>query len=402
MSGTESQHPLRSRNFRLLWMGSAISSTGDQFYMVALPWVILQLTGSGALLGGIMMIGAIPRSVLMLLGGAVTDRISPRRIMVATASCRTVLVAAIAALLWMHRLELWQLFVLAFFFGVSDAFEVPAEQTFLPSLVTAEQLPAANSVSQSTTQLTMLVTPAPAGILVTALGIAWAFFIDAISFLFILVALWKLPDPPRAESTAPRQKMGRSILDGLLYVKNDVPLYSLMLVAAVLNFCIVGPLSVGIAFLAKSQFGSSIALGLLMSAEALGSLAGMLLAGVWKLRRLGVLLLAVSAIIGICIASIGLLHRLDSLALILFVMCASAGYLNVQLMAWFQQRVGRAMLGRVMSLLMFAVVGLMPFSLAAAGVAIQWSLKGMFAGSGAMVLAVTLAAALLRPVREIE
>jgi hypothetical protein len=76
--------------------------------------------------------------------------------------------------------------------------------------------------------------------------------------------------------------------------------------------------------------------------------------------------------------------------------------MNIQLFAWFQQRVDRAVLGRVMSVLMFASVGLMPLSLAAAGIVIQWSLPGVFIGSGAMVLAVTLAAALLRPVREIE
>jgi hypothetical protein len=83
-------------------------------------------------------------------------------------------------------------------------------------------------------------------------------------------------------------------------------------------------------------------------------------------------------------------------------MCIAVGYLNVQLVSWFQQRVERAMLGRVMSVLMFASVGLMPFSLAAAGAAIQWSVRGMFAVAGAAVLVVTIAAAMHRPVREIE
>jgi MFS family permease len=402
MSETATQHPLRNTNFRLLWMGSGISSIGDQFYMVALPWLILQLTGSGAVLGGIMMIGAVPRSVLMLVGGAVTDRISPRKIMMATASCRTVLVAAIATLLWTQRLGLWQLYALVFFFGVADAFAAPAAQTLLPSLVEPEQLPAANSVSQGTTQLAMLVAPAPAGIIVNALGIAWAFFIDAVSFLFILAALWKLPDPPQASLSVPRKNMFREILDGLLYVKNDVALRSLLLVTAVLNFCIAGPFSVGIAFLAKKQFGSPTAFGLLVSSLAAGGLAGMLLAGVWKLRKRGLLLLVGCAFIGICLSAIGLFHHLWLLALLLFVMSAASGFINVQLMSWFQQRIDRAMLGRVMSVLIFAVVGLAPFSLAAAGVAIQSSLPGMFAVAGAAVVVVTLVAATQRPVRQIE
>ena len=83
-------------------------------------------------------------------------------------------------------------------------------------------------------------------------------------------------------------------------------------------------------------------------------------------------------------------------------MCAAAAFLNVQLLSWFQQRVERAMLGRVMSVLMFASVGLIPFSIAAAGVIIQWSLPGMFAVSGALVLLVTVGAGMHRPVREIE
>jgi MFS family permease len=402
MSNEKVQHPLRNSNYRLLWIGGTISAAGDQFYLVALPWLILGLTGSGAVLGTIMMVGAVPRSVLMLIGGAVTDRFSPRKIMMTTASCRTVLVAAIAVLIWIHRMELWQLYALAFCFGVADAFAAPAAQTFLPSLVAPEQLPAANSVSQATGQVLTLTVPAPAGLIVTALGTAWAFFIDSVSFLFILAALWKLPDPPKPASGAVRKNMIRSILDGLLYVKNDVLLRSFMLVVAVLNFCVAGPFGVGIAFIAKKQFGSPSDYGLLVSSLAAGGLSGLLLAGVWKLRRRGLLLLAVSATIGVSMAVIGLLVHLWSLMALLFLVSAASGFLNVQILTWFQQRVERAMLGRVMSVMMFAAIGLMPFSLAAAGAAIQWSVRGMFAVAGTAVLVVTIAAALHRPVREIE
>jgi hypothetical protein len=211
-----------------------------------------------------------------------------------------------------------------------------------------------------------------------------------------------LRDPPRVESAVPRANIAHSILEGLRYVKNDVALRTFLLVASVLNFCITGPLSVGLAFLAKSVFGSPTAFGLLMSSVAAGSLVGLLLAAARRQRRRGRILLVVGVVIGICTASIGLLSRLWSLLPVLFVMSASAGFLNVHLLAWFQQRVDRAMLGRVMSVLMFASLGLMPLSLAAAGIAIQWSLSGMFAGAGVMVLVVTCIAALQRPVREID
>jgi MFS family permease len=402
MNSPDARHPLFNRDFRYLWIGNTVSGCGDQFFLVALPWLILQLTGSGAVLGGIMMVGAIPRAALMLIGGAVTDRVSPRKIMILTAGLRTLLVATLAAFIWTHHVEVWQIYLLSFFFGVADAFAAPAAQTLLPSLVAPAQLPAANALSQGTQQIAMLVMPAPAGIVIAAFGVASAFSIDAISFLFIIAALLMLRDPPRVESAVSRSNIAHSILEGLRYVKNDVALRTLLLVASVLNFCITGPLSVGLAFLAKSEFGSPTAFGLLVSSVAAGSLVGLLLAAARKQRRRGWILLVVGVVIGVCTASIGLLSQLWSLLPILFVMSASAGFLNVHLLAWFQQRVDRAMLGRVMSVLMFASIGLMPLSLAAAGVAVQWSLSGMFAGAGVMVLVVTCIAALQRPVREID
>jgi MFS family permease len=402
MNSSDARHPLFNREFRYLWIGNTVSGCGDQFFLVALPWLILQLTGSGAVLGGIMTAEAIPRAALMLIGGAITDQVSPRKIMIMTAVARTLLVAALAGLIWTHHVEVWQIYVLCFCFGVADAFAAPAAQTLLPSLVAPAQLPAANALSQGTQQVAMLTVPAPAGIIIAAFGVASAFSIDAISFLFIIAALLKLRDPPRVESAAPHPNIAHSILEGLRYVKKDVALRTLLLVASVLNFCITGPLSVGLAFLAKSEFGSPTAFGLLISSVAAGSLVGLLLAAARQQRKRGWLLLVVSVVVGICTASIGLISQLWSLLPILFVMSASAGFLNVHLLAWFQQRVDRAMLGRVMSVLMFAGLGLMPLSLAAAGVAVQWSLRGMFAGAGALVVVAACIAVLQRPVREID
>ena len=120
-----------NRDFRYLWVGNTVSGCGDQFFLVALPWLILQLTGSGAVLGGIMMVQAIPRAALMLIGGAVTDRVSLRKIMILTAGARSLLVAALAAFIWIHHVEVWQIYVLSFLFGVADAFAAPAAQTLL-------------------------------------------------------------------------------------------------------------------------------------------------------------------------------------------------------------------------------------------------------------------------------
>src|SRR5262245_1638993 len=119
-------HPLRNRNFVVWWAGATTSLLGDQFYIVALPWVVLQLTGSAVAMGTVAMCAGIPRAALMLMGGAITDRVSPRKVLMATASARAVLVAAIGVLLGLHVLHLWQIYALAIAFGIADAFAMPS------------------------------------------------------------------------------------------------------------------------------------------------------------------------------------------------------------------------------------------------------------------------------------
>lgn len=396
------RHPLRERNFRMWWAGWTISLFGDQFYLVALPWVVLQLTGSAVAVGTILMAVAIPRAVLMLIGGALTDRISPRKILMSAATARAVLVAVIGVLLWLRMLQIWQLYVLGFAFGVADAFSLPAGSTFLPSIVKREQLVAANSVFQTTAQLTTIGAPAPAGIVIKMLGTAWAFFIDAVSFLFIIGALWRLPDPPKAQAAAARPSVWRSILDGIAYVRRDVPLRSLMLLTAMLNFCTGGPMGVGLPYLTKMKFGSPTAYGIVVSAAAAGGLLGALLAGIWKIRRRGLLLLVACVVISIGIGSMGLLGRLWMIAAVLLLLSCSAGLANVHIASWIQQRVDPTVRGRVLSVLMFSVLGLIPVSLAAAGLLIAWNLKWMFHLAGMSMLLITAFGAWQKQVRQIE
>jgi MFS family permease len=397
-----SQHPLRDRNFRRLWTGNAISCLGDQFYAVALPWAILQLTGSGATLGAVMMCATIPRAVLMLIGGAVTDRISPRGILLTSAWARSVLVGMIGVLAWFSLLHLWHLYLLVLAFGVADAFCTPASQVFTPSLVEPEQLPAANSLMQSTYKLMSLVAPAPAGFVIRAFGTAWAFILDAVSFLAIVVALWKVPNPPKAKLGVARQGIAGSIVAGLKYVYKDIALRSMLVVIAVINFCVTGPTIVGLAWMAKQKFNSPAAFGVLTSALAGGSLIGMALAGLRKHQKRGPVLLAVSTVIAFTTAMMPFLDQLWGVAAVLLIEAGSAGFFNVQLTSWLQQRVERNVLGRVMSVVMFTSSGLVPISLALAGFVVNRYFTGMFVTAGALILGVTLLAGWLRQVRQID
>jgi MFS family permease len=394
------EHPLRNANYRLWLTGGTISLLGDQFYFVALPWLVLQQTGSAVAMGSIMMAGAIPRALLMLMGGAVSDRLSVRKIMISTATARTICVTVIGVLVWLRVLRIWELYVLAVSFGVADAFAAPAQSAYMPSLLKREQLVAASSVSQSTAQMTTMLGPVPAGFVIQALGVAWAFFLDAISFLFIIGALWKLPDPPKSQTA--RKPMLHSIKEGIIYVGKDVPLRSLMLLVMILNFCVAGPVPIGLAYLTKTKFGSPADYGIVISAIAAGSLLGALLAGVWKIRRRGMMILLVSLALGVCLGSIGLLGKVWSIAGVLLIMGGAAGTVNVHIGAWAMQRIDVAVRGRVASVLMLGSVGITPISLAVAGFLVALSLKLMFLLAGGLMVLTAAGAALQKSVREIE
>jgi MFS family permease len=158
------QHRFRG-NLRFWWIGQSPQRADDKQetdriheegpchpqrldYKACRNW-----SNSAVVMGAIMMAGAIPRALLMLMGGAVSDRMSARKIMMATATARTICVTVIGVLVWLRILRTWELYVLAVAFGVADAFAVPAQAAYLPSLVNRQQLIAASSVSQSTGQL---------------------------------------------------------------------------------------------------------------------------------------------------------------------------------------------------------------------------------------------------------
>src|SRR5512135_2193287 len=104
---------LRIRNFRLLWIGEGISLLGDQFYLIALPWLVLQLTGNALAVGTVLAAAGIPRAVFMLVGGALTDRFTPRSLMIGSNLARLALTGLLAALVLTQLIQTWMLYVFA-------------------------------------------------------------------------------------------------------------------------------------------------------------------------------------------------------------------------------------------------------------------------------------------------
>jgi len=396
--------PLVLRDFRLVWIGQAVSLLGDQFHFVALAWLVLDLTGSGLALGGVLMAASIPRAILIVVGGALADRIPPRRLMLASDIARGVTVGILAGLALTGRAELWQLVVMGIVFGIADALFFPAMNAIVPQIVPVERLPAANGLTQATGQLTTLIGPVIAGVLVALVGSGAAFAFDAVSFAIAALALLAmrggrtLParDPmPEAASAGdpsspapPKAGLLADIRAGAAYAAADPAIRTLLLLSAAFNLAINGPIAVGLPWLADQRFAADASVfGLMIAGFGLGALVGALVAGsLHQAPRQGTLLLVIAAGIGVGMALIGIApHPLVVLA-ILAVMGLGIGYINVVVMAWLQAHVEASMLGRVMGLTMLASFGLGPISLAAAGAIVDWSATALFVGAGALVL----------------
>ena len=175
-------------------MGESISVFGNFFMLIALAWVVLEATGSGLALGTVMMAAAIPRAVFMLFGGVVSDRLSPRLVMLVSNTAQGVLVALLAFLVFAGTVELWHLYILMVIFGIVGAFFLPAMMTMIPRLVSKDRLEAANSLVIATSQLSAFIGPASAGFVVAA----GFFFMSGIAVSPVFVVMSNTEDslPP--------------------------------------------------------------------------------------------------------------------------------------------------------------------------------------------------------------
>jgi hypothetical protein len=397
--------PLRVRDFRLLFSGESISLLGDQFHFVALAWLTLQLTGSGVALGTVLMTAAIPRGLFMLVGGALSDRISPRSLMFISNGLRTVVVAIIAALVLSGHAQLWQLYVVALIFGTVDAFFHPALNTIVPMLVSEGLLSPANALVQIMQQLSGLIGPAIAGVAVAALNTGPAFAFDAVSFAVATLTIWLVRGGRRVAPASSEGQQGpggqaagggllANIGSGIAYSWRDPAIRSLVLLVAATNLAFTGPLLVGLPYLADTRFvGGAAAFGIIIAAWGAGALGGAILAGsIRHVPRLGLVVLLIASAMGI---GLGVLGSLPNVLLAVIVMAAiglGSGFVNVRIIAWLQARTPEAMRGRVMSLVLLGAVGLSPVSLAVSGVIIDvGAVSLMFAVAGAIVVLSSLA-----------
>lgn len=401
------------RNFRLLWIGEGISLLGDQFYMIALPWLVLSLTGNALAVGTVMAMAGIPRALFMLLGGALTDRFTPRNLMIGSNLARMILTGLLAALVLTNLIELWMLYALALFFGLADAFFFPAQTSIVPALVDKDQLQQGNAIIQGTAQLSLFIGPVLAGAAISLLdvgashstsGLALAFALDSLSFLASITML-SLMRIENANTRAQKAEAGviASIREGLLYVRNDATLKLVFSITMGLNLLINGPFAVGVPVVARTRFPEgAAAFGLIMSLFGGGALLGTVLAGVLPKpsnKRLGTVSLSVLSTMGIGLAVIGFAPTMYIAASATLVMGSASGYANILMITWLQRKVAAEMTGRIMSLVMFAAIGLNPVSTALAGILIGLNAAVLLVCAGILMTLFTLSAAFSPTVR---
>ena len=300
---------VKIRDFRLVWAGESISLLGDQFYMVALPWLTLQLTGSGLALGAVAAAGGIPRAVFMLLGGAITDRFSPRSVMFVSNALRVILTALIALLVVTHSIQLWMLVLASLTFGLVDAFFFPASSAIVPMIVAKEQIESGNALMQITAQLSNFVGPALAGLIIASIsgvsnlqtlesaassgdvrGVGIAIGFDTFTFIIAAIALWMMKGGrTAAQQQENSQSIWASIREGLTLVWQDSVVRTMVFLTAGINLFFSGPMAVGIPVLAQHLPEGAAAFGAIISAFGGGALVGAILAGTFPVsRRLGI------------------------------------------------------------------------------------------------------------------
>ena len=367
--------------------------------MATLLAILPQQLVFGLALGTVLLIAGLPRMILVLFGGVLADRISPRTVMLVSDSLRAVVVGILALVVLTGQAQIWMLYPFALIFGAVDAFFWPASGTILPMLVREDELPAANGLTQGSQQLTALLGPAIAGVFVAAVGTGWAFGVDAATFVVAALALYLIAGGRRTAPTdaAAQEGMLSQIRSGLVYVWRDPAMRSLLILSAVLNFAVTGPITVGLAWMAPNRFGGDAdAFGFMLAAFGAGALVGAIVAGsVGRVHQLGWLTVGASAVIGVTLAFIGLAPSVLAVMAVNVVLGLAIGFANVRIIAWIQVRTPESMLGRVMSLAMLGGVVMSPVSLAVAGLLVDLGfVTELFVAGGILIMIATVAAIL--------
>ena len=308
---------LKQRDFGLFWLSLLFSAVGTQISTVAIAWQVYEITNSPFQLGLTGLFRALPVMILSLPGGVLADRMDRRKLLIITQSLAALLSLALGLLSSAGQIRVWHIYTVTFLSGAVGIFDAPARTAMIPALVSAEQLASAYALNITWRQIATLGGPFIGGLVISALGISPAYYIDAVSFLAVIVCLAFMRRqvmPTREKKESPLE----SVRAGFNFIRENSVILGLMSMDTCVQF--FGAYRSMMPAFARDILGTGPAgLGALLGVPALGALAGsgiVLAAG--NPRRKGQLIIGVTLLYTIGLICFALSRSLTLSLLIVF------------------------------------------------------------------------------------
>ena len=340
---------LRHRNFRLLVIGALLSNAGDFMQNVAQAWLVWHLTRSAFLLGLVGFFDSIPRLLLGALGGALTDRLDRRRLLIVTQTLGMVQAFVYWFAVYFDFILYWHILLLACFLGIVNTVNQTARQSLVNGLVPKEDLSNAIALHASVFNLSRILGPSIGGLVIALVGVAGCFFVNAVSFLGLIATLLLMELPPF--SPAPRELgLWREVSEGFTYLRSNSQLFSIIALSYVVAMIGAPYVTFVPVFATNVLHVGAGGFGLLMSAPGIGAtIAGLWLASSGQaspnLFWVGALVLGYALFLGLFALSHFFILSLLLLLLVGFCFIAFRASVNTAL----QANTPPHLLGRVLS-----------------------------------------------------
>jgi MFS family permease len=387
----------RHRDFRRFWIGLTISVIGTWMQNAAQAWLVYQLTKSPLYLGIVGACGALPILLLSLPGGVIADRFSKHRIVFVTQTLAATQALVLAALVYTGMVRVWHVMVMAAMLGVINAFDMPARQSMVMDLVEREDIFNAVSLNSSAFNSGRMIGPSVAGVLIAAAGMAGCFFINALSFVPLIIILTTIRPRPTATPMRADETMMDSIRDGVRWVRGQ-PVACALLVMTTAASLFGMPYGTLMPVFAQKLFHhGALGYGFLMSAPGIGAL---LAAGTMTMIghrfRLGAIT-ALGAIffpIALLLLSVAPTYAIAVAAL--FLIGLGMMSFNATSNTMLQKSPPAELRGRVMGLRSFMFAGMAPAGNLWIGAAAEWLGPRWAVAIGGMVCLVVAIVAIVR------
>ena len=358
---------LHYRDFRLLWTGAFISTTGTWMQTVAQSWIVLAMTGSAFLLGFDAFLATLPMILFSLLGGVAADRVDRRKLLLMSQYLQLTFAFTMAGLIWFERIEVWHIFLLSFLTGTAQSFGGPAFQSLMPTLVKRADVPNAVAMNSIQFNLARVIGPVLAGGALAAFGAAACFGLNGLSFVAVIIVLWMIRSPFTPEKNVSASVMG-DIRAGLRFMRERRALMHLSLFAFIGTFFGV-PLVTLLPVVATKLLGvGATGYSWILAAYGAGSVGGaFFVAAAGHSERKGRVAIVSQLVFSLCLFAFTFSRSLWLSMALIFVAGAALISMIAMVSSLVQLATVDAMRGRVMSIFLLAFRGGMPLGNLTAG-----------------------------------